>query len=69
MALSRFENLYCSKRPHVICARRGASWGFEFAAALVLGRELDESTRDRMSEHYAAVMNAFFTIPVSCVQA
>ena len=45
---------------------QGRTLGFEFAAALVLGRELDEQTRDELSQHYANVIKAFFTIPVSC---
>ena len=49
-----------------IVTLQGRTLGFEFAAALVLGRELDEQTRDELSQHYANVIKAFFTIPVSC---
>lgn len=43
---------------------QGRKLGFEFAAALVLGRELDEPTRDSLSVHFATVISAFFSIPV-----
>ena len=44
---------------------QGRQLGFELAAALVLGRELDQSTQNELSQHYANVMNASFTLPVS----
>ncbi|KAK9866586.1 hypothetical protein WJX84_001083 [Apatococcus fuscideae] len=62
--LHRYLDIWAAMPAGVDLRSAGRKLGFEFAAALVLGRELDESTRDRMSEHYAAVMNAFFTIPV-----
>ena len=43
---------------------QGRKLGFEFAAALVLGRELDEQTRDSLSVHFSNVINSFFSIPV-----
>lgn len=56
----------CTSFTHApLIALQGQTLGFEFAAALVLGRELDDRTRDMLSQHYANVLKSFFCIPVS----
>ena len=51
-------------QPTTCACLQGRKLGFEFAAALVLGRELDDQTRDELSAHYSTVLTAFFTVVV-----
>ncbi|KAK9865735.1 hypothetical protein WJX84_012308, partial [Apatococcus fuscideae] len=61
--LTKYLAIWADKPAGVDLRRAGQTLGFEFAAALVLGQELDEQTRDELSQHYANVIKAFFTIP------
>ncbi|KAK9838678.1 hypothetical protein WJX74_001136 [Apatococcus lobatus] len=62
--LRRYLDLWASQSAGVDLVAAGRKLGFEFAAALVLGKELDEATRDSLSVHFSNVINSFFTIPV-----
>ncbi|KAK9866592.1 hypothetical protein WJX84_007660 [Apatococcus fuscideae] len=62
--LRRYLDQWASQPNGVDLVAAGRKLGFEFAAALVLGRELDDQTRDELSAHYSTVLTAFFTVVV-----